>query len=104
MILRRSERAEVDDPIHMYQRELRRIAVVKNEEKRTREGRNQTDVVASITTYEARVIQLRFGLEDGQGRTLKAVGRLFGVSGERVRQIEARALRKLRRHSLPSLH
>ena len=45
---------------------------------------------------EARVLQLRFGLEDGRSRTLEAVGREFGVTRERIRQIEAKALRKLR--------
>ncbi len=49
-----------------------------------------------MTERESRVLQLRFGLEDGRGRTLEEVGREFGVTRERIRQIEAKALRKLR--------
>lgn len=52
-------------------------------------------VLDSLTARERRVIQLRFGLEDGQARTLEEVGREFNVTRERVRQIEAKALRKL---------
>ena len=59
--------------------------------------RNQVeDVLASLTLRERRVLQLRFGLEDGRSRTLEEVGREFGVTRERIRQIEAKALRKLR--------
>ena len=50
----------------------------------------------TLTEREARVLQLRFGLEDGRSRTLEEVGREFGVTRERIRQIEAKALRKLR--------
>ena len=48
---------------------------------------------------ERRVLQLRFGLEDGRSRTLEEVGRDFNVTRERIRQIEAKALRKLRHPS-----
>jgi RNA polymerase primary sigma factor len=57
------------------------------------------DVLASLTVRERRVLQLRFGLEDGRSRTLEEVGREFGVTRERIRQIEAKALRKLRHPS-----
>ena len=54
------------------------------------------EVLKSLSDREARVLQLRFGLEDGRSRTLEEVGREFGVTRERIRQIEAKALRKLR--------
>jgi RNA polymerase primary sigma factor len=57
------------------------------------------DVLASITPRESRVLELRFGLEDGRSRTLEEVGREFHVTRERIRQIEAKALRKLRHPS-----
>lgn len=57
------------------------------------------DVLASLVARERRVLQLRFGLEDGRSRTLEEVGREFGVTRERIRQIEAKALRKLRHPS-----
>jgi RNA polymerase primary sigma factor len=53
-------------------------------------------VMKSLTEREARVLELRFGLEDGRSRTLEEVGQEFGVTQERIRQIEAKALRKLR--------
>jgi RNA polymerase primary sigma factor len=54
------------------------------------------DVLASLTNRERRVLQLRFGLDDGRGRTLEEVGKEFGVTRERIRQIEAKTLAKLR--------
>jgi len=53
-------------------------------------------VLSSLTLRERRVLQLRFGLEDGRSRTLEEVGKEFNVTRERIRQIEAKALRKLR--------
>jgi len=56
-------------------------------------------VLESLTGRERRVLQLRFGLEDGRARTLEEIGTDFNVSRERIRQIEAEALRKLRHPS-----
>jgi RNA polymerase primary sigma factor len=57
------------------------------------------DVLGTLTPREQRVLQLRFGLEDGRSRTLEEVGVEFNVTRERIRQIEAKALRKLRHPS-----
>ena len=57
------------------------------------------EVLSTLNPREQRVLQLRFGLEDGRSRTLEEVGREFGVTRERIRQIEAKALRKLRHPS-----
>ena len=57
------------------------------------------EVLLTLTEREEKVIKLRFGLEDGKSRTLEEVGQMFGVTRERIRQIEAKALRKLRHPS-----
>ncbi len=57
------------------------------------------EVINTLTPREAKVLKLRFGLEDGKARTLEEVGREFEVTRERIRQIEAKALRKLRHPS-----
>ena len=54
------------------------------------------DVLGTLTQREKNVLRLRFGLEDGRARTLEEVGKSFNVTRERIRQIEAKALRKLR--------
>ena len=54
------------------------------------------DVLDTLTPREEKVLRLRFGLDDGHQRTLEEVGREFKVTRERIRQIEAKALRKLR--------
>ena len=57
------------------------------------------DVMKTLTPREAKVLRLRFGLDDGKARTLEEVGKQFNVTRERIRQIEAKALRKLRHPS-----
>ena len=57
------------------------------------------EVMSTLTPREAKVLKLRFGLEDGKARTLEEVGKEFQVTRERIRQIEAKALRKLRHPS-----
>ncbi len=57
------------------------------------------EVLETLTLREKKVLELRFGLEDGRSRTLEEVGQHFGVTRERIRQIEAKALRKLRHPS-----
>lgn len=54
------------------------------------------EVMSSLSDREKTVLKLRFGLDDGQPRTLEEVGKVFNVTRERIRQIEAKALRKLR--------
>ncbi|MCD4829928.1 MAG: RNA polymerase sigma factor RpoD [Candidatus Cloacimonetes bacterium] len=71
--------------------------------------RKQVDeVLATLTTREQRVIRLRFGIDDGYHRTLEEVGNIFNVTRERIRQIEDKALRKLRHptrsHTLMALY
>src|SRR5262245_52069491 len=56
-------------------------------------------VLNTLTPREERVLKMRFGLEDGTEHTLEEVGQKFGVTRERIRQIEAKALRKLRHPS-----
>ncbi len=58
-----------------------------------------TEVLGTLTEREQKVLKLRFGLEDGRARTLEEVGKEFNVTRERIRQIEAKALRKLRHPS-----
>ena len=57
------------------------------------------EVLESLTAREEKVLRLRFGLDDGRTRTLEEVGQEFNVTRERIRQIEAKALRKLRHPS-----
>ena len=57
------------------------------------------EVLGTLTEREQKVLRLRFGLDDGRARTLEEVGREFNVTRERIRQIEAKALRKLRHPS-----
>ena len=57
------------------------------------------DILLTLTEREEQVLRLRFGLDDGSPKTLEEVGQMFGVTRERIRQIEAKALRKLRHPS-----
>lgn len=57
------------------------------------------EVLSTLTPREEQVLKLRFGIEDGRTRTLEEVGKQFHVTRERIRQIEAKALRKLRHPS-----
>ena len=59
------------------------------------------EMIDTLTPREQRLLELRFGLKDGQPRTLEAVGKEFNVTRERIRQIQGKALRKLRH---PSRH
>ena len=66
--------------------------------------REQLDeVLDTLTDREENVLRLRFGLDDGKMRTLEDVGKVFNVTRERIRQIEAKALRKLRQPSRSKL-
>jgi len=62
-------------------------------------GEQLTEVLGTLTDREQKVLRLRFGLDDGRARTLEEVGKEFKVTRERIRQIEAKALRKLRHPS-----
>ena len=70
---------------------------MKNIPKQLRE--QLAEVLKTLTPREEKVLSLRFGLEDGRSRTLEEVGKEFNVTRERIRQIEAKALRKLRHPS-----
>lgn len=61
------------------------------------------DALTSLSDREEAVLRMRFGLDDGVGRTLEEIGREFGVSRERIRQIESRALKRLRRNQVRAL-
>ena len=62
-----------------------------------------SDVLDSLTERERNVLSLRFGLKDGYSRTLEEVGRQFKVTRERIRQIEAKALRKMHTYPDPTI-
>ena len=67
--------------------------------ERTMLKKQVDEVLKTLTTREERVIRLRFGIDDGYHRTLEEVGKIFQVTRERVRQIEEKALKKLRHPS-----
>ncbi len=76
------EDRDAETPAHSVTQELLREDII--------------EVMAGLSPRERDVLRLRFGLDDGRQRTLEEVGQLFGVTRERIRQIEAKALRKLR--------
>ena len=55
-----------------------------------------SDVLTTLTERERKILEMRFGLADGYERTLEEIGKMYNVTRERIRQIEAKALRKLR--------
>ncbi len=59
------------------------------------------EVLGKLTRQEEQVVRMRFGIGDGKAHTLKEVGQKFSLTGERIRQVEAKALRKLRGAGLP---
>jgi len=59
---------------------------------------NVKDILAILSEREQKILKMRFGLDDGRTHTLEEVGREFDVTRERIRQIEAKALTKLRKH------
>ena len=83
-----------------------RVAICDDEAPVPAEAASQTllkeqlvEVLGTLTDREQKVLRLRFGLDDGRARTLEEVGKEFSVTRERIRQIEAKALRKLRHPS-----
>ena len=80
----------IRDEITMSPEEYATVEMLKSE---------LANVLSTLTEREEKVLRLRFGLDDGQCRTLEEVGQIFGVTRERIRQIEAKALRKLRHPS-----
>ena len=57
------------------------------------------EILEDLSDREQKILKMRFGLEDGVSHTLEEVGKVFGVTRERIRQIEAKALEKIREHS-----
>ena len=97
--------AEIDMPVDKV-REIMRVAQEPVSLETPADAASHTmlreqlsDVLSTLTPREAKVLKLRFGLEDGRSRTLEEVGKEFNVTRERIRQIEAKALRKLRHPS-----
>ena len=76
-----------------------RVRAQRGRQLHPAEGAAGGRAVSTLTPREEKVLKLRFGIEDGRTRTLEEVGKEFNVTRERIRQIEAKALRKLRHPS-----
>ena len=88
----------VDTPINYYVT-AKYGDIIKKVNDIEYKGEQLEEVLQTLTPREAMVLKLRFGLDDGRPRTLEEVGKKFAVTRERIRQIEAKALRKLRHPS-----
>ena len=116
------EGVSIEDPVRMYLKEIGKVSLLTADEeielaKRMEQGDEDAKkrlaeanlrlvvsiakryVLGTLTEREQKVLRLRFGLDDGRARTLEEVGKEFNVTRERIRQIEAKALRKLRHPS-----
>ena len=78
---------------HLY------LALLKSRDGSTKAILRRNGITKDLDVYKRQVLRLRFGLDDGRARTLEEVGKEFNVTRERIRQIEAKALRKLRHPS-----
>ena len=90
---------EIAEEMHMSVERVREILKPADAAAFTMLKEQLEDVLSTLTDREQKVLRLRFGLDDGRARTLEEVGKEFNVTRERIRQIEAKALRKLRHPS-----
>ena len=93
-IIQQSVDEAVQEKVKEYEKEQK-----KKDEEIAKLKEQLEEVLETLTERERKVLRLRFGLDDGRARTLEEVGKEFKVTRERIRQIEAKALRKLRHPS-----